>query len=965
MNLLKKSNLNYLLIITCFICFSCKEKKIKTYNYKTVPNDLFELKTYTLKNGLKLYLSPNKNEPSVETRIVINGGSTVEDSHTTGLAHYLEHLLFNGTDSIGSFNYEKEKPLLDEIRNLFERHRKTTNSNEKRQIYSKIDSLSHEASKYSSLNEYRDLLVKLKSPFINAYTRPDRTGYMCKIPANQLEKWVNIEAERFRNPVFRGFHTELETVYEELNSYYGNGFQLAKIKLYENTFPSGEFYKGTLGKPEHLKNPSLIETQKYFDTYYVPNNMAIILAGDFDPDLAIKLIEEKFGNMEPRPLPERKTLNTPFLKSNIETTITTPEEASIAMGYVTLPPSSDDAYIGEFSEMLFYNGRFDLTNIGGTKSNSNWINSTPYAYKDFTFHYIEASPKNKSLNEFKDMVTKDIDRLKTGDYPDWLIGAVAKDYKNRLFKYVSENRNIVYMLSDIFSHNIPLDNFFSNYKKFETITKSDISGYAKKYYKNYSVVYKKQGTVETLKVEKPAITPLSGANDDNESNFSKKIIAMTSVDSIKPILLNFNKDIEKIPLKNKEEICFVKNTVNDLFNLKLVFNNGKNDKLLVLANEYIKLALINENTSKSIKKELYKIGCSIEFQINSEDVVIAIDGISESFEKAIQLVTQFLTNIVNDKKLAQTVIKSEIEKINNQKNNKYSLLNRAIDCVKYSSEFVSKNVITKNYLENVTSEMIITKTKELFNYKYRIYLYDSRPHNDIANIFNKNFVQNTTLKTLPETTGLSIKPDGKNNVFLIDSKGSQVDIVFLTKQQSYDPDKMVMNTLFKEYFTFIISNEIREKRALAYSAFSNFSDNFNNKPKSFYTKTATQTDKYLETLKINHQLIRDLPFNDESLFEKSKSLILGSWNSKGIPQNKILSHYKNATNKGFNYDYRKLFFEKLPNITFEDLKNYYEKWIKDNYFNLIIVGNLSKIDANTLKQYGDINILTPSDLFGY
>ena len=304
------------------------------YDYEIVENAPFNLKIHTLENGLKLYMVPTTDAPRIRTSIVVKSGSKQDPDDATGLAHYLEHLLFKGTDQLGTLDFESEGPILKQIDTLFERHRNTEDSAEKKQIYATIDSLSYEASKFALSGEFTNTMKGIGISFLNAFTTLNRTGYIGDIPSNQLEKWISLEAERFRNPQFRTFHTELETVYEEMNSIVDDGWRFTLFELLETLLPEGENgYKKPIGSIEHLKNPSLHEIKNYYETYYVPNNMAIILVGDLNPDVVVALVEEQFGGMKEKELPEEGLPLTTPITGPIEKTITAPGPELFIMGY--------------------------------------------------------------------------------------------------------------------------------------------------------------------------------------------------------------------------------------------------------------------------------------------------------------------------------------------------------------------------------------------------------------------------------------------------------------------------------------------------------------------------------------------------------------------------------------------------------------------------------------------------------
>jgi predicted Zn-dependent peptidase len=187
------------------------------YEYKTYDNDPLGVREYTLGNGLKVFMSVYKDAPRIQTYIAVRAGSKNDPSETTGLAHYLEHMLFKGSHQLGTTDWEREKAELQKIEDLYEVYRKTTNEAARAAIYHQIDSISYVASTIAIANEYDKSMTAIGSEGTNAFTSNDYTMYVENIPANQLEAWAKVEGDRFPNLVLRLFHTELEAVYEEKN----------------------------------------------------------------------------------------------------------------------------------------------------------------------------------------------------------------------------------------------------------------------------------------------------------------------------------------------------------------------------------------------------------------------------------------------------------------------------------------------------------------------------------------------------------------------------------------------------------------------------------------------------------------------------------------------------------------------------------------------------------------------------
>ncbi len=301
-------------------------------NYEFALNDPMNVRIYTLSNGLKVYLSVYKNAPRIQTFIAVKAGSKNDPADATGLAHYLEHMVFKGSDVYGTKNYAKESVEIKKIEDLFETYRKTKDDAQRKKIYHQIDSISSVAAKYAIANEYDKMLAGIGADGTNAFTSFDQTVYVNEIPSNQVENWLKIEAERFRKPVLRLFHTELEAVYEEKN----RGLDSDDNKTWEAIF-SGLFKnhtygtQTTIGTIEHLKNPSMVEINKYYNKHYVPNNMAIIMSGDFIPEVVIGQIEKHFGSLQAKPVEKYNAAPEAAITQKIVKEVVGPNPASVAM----------------------------------------------------------------------------------------------------------------------------------------------------------------------------------------------------------------------------------------------------------------------------------------------------------------------------------------------------------------------------------------------------------------------------------------------------------------------------------------------------------------------------------------------------------------------------------------------------------------------------------------------------------
>ena len=433
-----------LLFSTLFIvAISCKTNNEKSYktiehkgangiSYETVENDPTGLRLYTLDNGLKVYLSKNTDEPKIQTYIAVRAGSNYDPKESTGLAHYLEHMVFKGTHKVGTADWEKEKAYLDKISKLYEEHRQEEDPKKKESIYKEIDRVSLEASNYSIANEYDKMTASLGATGTNAHTWFEETVYKNKIPANELNKWVDLEAERFSTLVLRLFHTELEAVFEEFNRGQDNDFRKRYAAMLDGLFPKHPYgQQTTIGTGEHLKNPSMVDIHNYFNKYYVPNNMAVILVGDFEFEPTIKKVNDTFGKFKRKDLthptlPKEDKITTPVVDE-----VFGPTSESVSIAFRSAGVNTEEEKFVTLCDMIMANGNAGIIDLNlNQKQLVQRASCSPTFLNDYGYHSFTGSPKSgQTLDEVKELLLAQIEKLKNGEFEDWMITAVVNDLK--------------------------------------------------------------------------------------------------------------------------------------------------------------------------------------------------------------------------------------------------------------------------------------------------------------------------------------------------------------------------------------------------------------------------------------------------------------------------------------------------------------------------------------------------------
>ena len=482
------------------------------YKYEEVKGDLSKTRIYTLDNGLKVYLSVNKEEPRIQTFIAVRTGSKNDPAETTGLAHYLEHLMFKGTGKFGVTDSVKEAPLLADIEQRYEQYRKLTDPEERRAAYRGIDSVSQVAAQYFIPNEYDKLMAAIGAEGTNAYTSNDVTCYTEDIPSNEVENWARIQSDRFQNMVIRGFHTELEAVYEEYNIHLTDDTDKLFNALMAKLFPNHPYgTQTTIGTQEHLKNPSITNIKEYFSHWYVPNNVAICMAGDFDPDEVIATIDKYFGSWQPGAVPDGSPSGL------------VPQPQFPALAPITEP--QDTSVIGLEAETVWFGYRFDrasslqadtLQVVGQMLNNGTAglidldINQQMKAAEawggvmtmmDYSMFILGGTPRDgQTLDEVRALLLEEIDKLKAGQFSDDLLPSVINNLKLQYYNSLESNRARANMFVQAFINGTPWEQEVQSLDRVEGITKEQIVDFAQRHFaNNYVTVYKRQGVDTTQK----------------------------------------------------------------------------------------------------------------------------------------------------------------------------------------------------------------------------------------------------------------------------------------------------------------------------------------------------------------------------------------------------------------------------------------------------------------------------------
>lgn len=947
----------------------------KDYKYQTVKGDPTGTRIYTLDNGLRVYLSVNKETPRIHTYVAVKTGSRNDPAETTGLAHYLEHLMFKGTKQFGTTDAEKEAPLLKDIEERYEKYRTLTDPEQRKKAYHGIDSVSQLAAKYFIPNEYDKLMSSIGAEKTNAYTSNDVTCYTEDIPANEVDNWAKIQADRFQNMVIRGFHTELEAVYEEYNiglTRDGNKEWEALSKLLMPTHPYGT--QTTIGTQEHLKNPSIVNIKNYFNRYYVPNNVAICMAGDMDPEKVIATIDKYFGSWKrsdalsfPQ-FPKQKPLTAPK-----DTTVVGPEAENIVLAWGFDGGQSLQSDTLDVIANILSNGKAGLMDINLSQK-MKYLGGEAFAMSlaEYGLMGISASPKEgQSLDEVKKLVLGEVENLKKGNFPDELLPAVINNMKLEYYHALEKNQDVADQFVDAFIKGREWQTVVGRLDRISKMTKAQIVAFANKYLNNnYALVYKRQGEDTTQKkIDKPQITPIP-SNRDLQSDFVKEIIASKTT-PIEPRFVDFNKDLVKTKTKKGLPVLYVPNKQSGLFTLSFRYDFGlEADKRLPIAVDYLEYLGTNKLSPEQVKQRFYQLACDYSISAGTDNLNVTISGLNENMPKALWLVEHLLGNAKVDKEaymeLVELVKKSRKDNRSNQNANFGALAAYGI----YGPYNRVRNVMSNAELDKTNPQTLLNLLKGLRNYKHEVLYCGQSTPEALVKTIDEGHVIGKTLANVPQGKRYTEMQTKENEVWMAPFEAKNIYMMLYNNSgKGWNVEQQPMVYLFNEYFgtgmNGIVFQELRETRGLAYNASARYTTPSRvGGTESLQANIISQNDKMMDCVKAFNSIIDEMPQSDKA-FELAKQASMKRIATERTTKFGIINAYLQARRLGLDFDIKERIYNALPKITLKEMVEFEKQAMAKKPLRYLILGDEKNLDMKGLEKIGKIKKVTTQEIFGY
>ena len=938
---------------------------------KSNPKDPMNVHIYELDNGLTVYLTENHEEPKFYAQISVRAGSKHDPAESTGLAHYLEHLLFKGSQRMGTLDWEKEKPYIEQIEALYEAHWKEKDPAKRTEIYAQINSASQEAARYAIPNEIDRLYQAIGGARINASTGKDRTAYQVELPSNRLEQWAMIESERFRMPVFRLFQPELEIVYEEKNQSLDNKDRVLSEPVLDALFKTHPYGQQTgIGTVEHLKNPSLTNIHRFFSTYYVPNNMAIAVSGDIDIELTIQTIDQHFSRLERRDLPQPGEWKEAPMEAieTIEVTFPGEEQVTIAFRAPGKVHPDNDTWI--LADYVMSNGRAGLIDLVNQRQEVREAHAYSSPYFDYSYEQFVAVPKKgQTLEEARDILLVQIKALLAGEFDDDLMPSVIAQFKKEDKTRLESNAGRVAKMTNAFVSFVEWDDDVSRLDRMGRITKADVVRVANEYFGGHYVVgFRRDAPHDVPKIEKPGIDKID-IDPTRQSDYAGTVLAIDT-SPLTPQFVNPDKDYRIVDVHPGVKLYYSRNPLNDLFNLSFDFDIGfnQNDKI-----QFASQLLDRSGTAKlgpeELKKEWYRLGTDFAFSTGNNESAFSISGLEENFDVSLALMHEVTRSPKTDQDTLDRLIQITLGRRETGKKDPRFLGLALTLYSRYGERSRLLRRLPSEEVKALKADELMAIVESLPSYRHHIVYTGSRSLEDVLVSLKTHYPLAGDLKESPPYRFDRARVAKAKEILHLQKEMAASNVRIEISDGVFDESLTPYVEMFNEYFaggmSGIVFQEIREARALAYSVGARYYPGGRKDDESMmFAGMATQADKTPEAIEAILGLWDHIPKSEER-YQAAHRAKLNDYRTAKLGFRDVLGSVQTWELQGIPVDPRKQRYERVQKLTLDDVLDFHKKHISGKLKLISVLGDSTKIDLEKLRAMAPVRSVTPEQIATY
>lgn len=937
-------------------------------SYQSQAEDLnaLKVKEYRLENGLTVWLNEDHSQPKVFGAVVVKAGA--KDCPDTGIAHYFEHMMFKGTDRIGTLDYESEKVLLDSIAMKYDELAMTEDTAARARLQKEINELSIRSSEYVIPNEFNRLINRFGGSGLNAATSYDATIYFNTFSPQYMVQWAEINSERLINPVFRLFQSELETVYEEKNMY-GDfiGGQVMDTLMARYFGPHPYAYP-IIGSTKNLKNPRLTEMHKFFEDYYVASNMALILSGDFDAQQVMPILEKAFSRIRSGNAPKQeKVMLPPFNgRETMKVKFPIPFIKAMGLGFRGVSANHEDQVALNIAVNLLNNangtGYLDKLMVEHKLMGALAINES---MNEAGILAVAIMPKLliQSYSSAEKMVWDEINRVKNGDFSDEMFNSLKLEQKRQ---YASSLENIdsrATIMMNLFSQGKSWNDYLNEVARIESITKEDVVRVAQKYFSNnYLCVTKSTGKYPKDNLPKPAFSPVVPRNADASSSYAKQLEKIPE-QQVAPRIIDFEKDVKTSKLTPLVTLYTTPNPLNDIFTLNISYGIGalEQPELMQLTN-YLQLLGTESLSFEQFRSRLQSIGSTLAFDVTPDTFVMKVTGFDNHIDETMELVGDFIRHAkADDKKLRQIVDDAKVSEKAFFKSGD-NVASALLEQVKYGDQSRYLRKLSLSQIKKLKGKDMLAIYDKVRSVQCDLHYCGTLPVEKVIGTIRQHLPLERTTVASNSPYYRELKQYDRPTVFFIDMPDMAQSIVYGYVKGDPVDDKASRHAsqLFSVYFggdmSSLMFQEIREFRSFAYRTSGRYQlPNHAHKGTagSFTAMLSTQSDKTLDALGVLDSLIREMPLKPERM-EAVKQTLVNRINNDYPPFRNLSEKVASARMEGFDRDPAEEFLRDIATMDMQDISRFYQEQISGRPVVYVITGNRKHIDMKKLAEYGTI-----------
>jgi predicted Zn-dependent peptidase len=928
-----------------------------------------------LSNGMTVWINEDHSQPKVYGAVIVKAGA--KDCPNTGMAHYFEHIMFKGTDKIGTIDYAKEKPWLDSISAKYDILAKTKDAIQRTTIQKDINRLSIKAGEYAIPNEFSSLITAFGGTGLNAFTSFDETVFHNSFSPQYIRQWCKLNSDRLMSPVFRLFQGELETVYEEKNMYSDNMLMAPAEYAESKVFAGTPYAYSIIGSTENLKNPRLSEMKKFYNKYYVADNMTLILTGDVNADSISDILENTFGHIRSGNVEKELPFKLQPLKDLGTMKLKLPIPIIKAGGIVYRAPIDRDSDYNAFTVAL---GLLNNSSETGFLDSLRNDNKVMYAiammspFKETNVVGIGFVPNIPfgSRKKAEKMCLEQIEKLKKGDFSDELLYSTKLLLEKKAQKDLENIDNRATIMTTAASHCLSWDKVLNEGKGIAAVSREDIMRVAAKYFSDDCVrAIKTFGHYPKDKISQPGYSPIKPKHAGEQSEYAKEIKAMPTQD-IKPKLIDFHKDANTIILAPKTRLYTVKNPSNDLFELELIYHRGTdNDNRIADVADYIGSIGTEKHTKNEFAKAMLKLGSSYNVYANRNRFTITLSGFDNNLSASVKLLRELLDCAKAEKKKFKDIIKDKklSEKTAFKDNaNIADIMGQKI--IYGNNSIYMKRCSAKDY-KNTKPQDFINLFKDIQNYDLSIVYSGKLDDNEVEKMIKQELpIDRSRLDYEP--VNYKLETYSTPTVYIYNNPKARQTVIssYVNIPKMPTEEDRARLELWGNYFgsgmSSVLFQEIREFRAYAYYSHGNTLTSplphYSSYPTGFASRMGVQADKSMAALEVLDSSYKNMPLRENNITAAKQSEI-NSINNRYPDFRSMGQTIDSYIMKGYTADPSTAATSIIPLLGFDDCKKFYDDYIKNKPIIYYIVGNMKTINRDALAKYGKVIEIKKEDIF--